>query len=136
MYTAMTWQQCKKCDRGGGEGGESARVWGSDGDKCHTLPSGIHIGESAGNDLTQYRDMRLTSIAHFVVGMLHRILVETYKNFYGENKAILCTFIQWKQAVWCLKTITYYSMSRETGATKEQGNTFIGLALLVKQTLT
>ena len=49
-------------------------------------------------DPTQYGNRKRTSIAHYLVRMLHKIISETDNNSRGEKKAVLCTFIDWKQA--------------------------------------
>ena len=49
-------------------------------------------------DPTQYGNRKRTSITHYLIRMLHRILSETDKNSRGEIKAVLCTMIDWKQA--------------------------------------
>ena len=49
-------------------------------------------------DPTQYGNRKRTSIAHYLVRMLHRILSETDNNSRGEIKAVLCTFVDWRQA--------------------------------------
>ena len=49
-------------------------------------------------DLTQYGNRRRTGIQHYLVRMLHRILSETDNNSRGEINAVLCTFIDWKEA--------------------------------------
>jgi hypothetical protein len=53
---------------------------------------------SAHLDPTQYGNRKRRSIAHYLVRMVHRILSETDRNSRGEVNAILCTFIDWKQA--------------------------------------
>ena len=49
-------------------------------------------------DPTQYGNRKRTSITHYLVRMLHRILSETDKNSRKEIKAVLCTFVDWQQA--------------------------------------
>ena len=49
-------------------------------------------------DPTQYGNRKRTSITHYLIRMLHRILSETDRNSRGEIKAVLCTLIDWKQA--------------------------------------
>ena len=53
---------------------------------------------SASLDPTQYGNRKQRSIAHYLVRMIHRILTETDKNSRGKVNAVLCTFINWKQA--------------------------------------
>ena len=49
-------------------------------------------------DPTQYGNRKRTGIQHYLVRMINRILSETDKNKKGEIKAVLCTFIDWKEA--------------------------------------
>ena len=49
-------------------------------------------------DPTQYGNRKLTGIQHYLVRMVHRILSETDGNSRGQIKAVLATFIDWKQA--------------------------------------
>ena len=49
-------------------------------------------------DPTQYGNRKRTGIQHYLVRMINRILSETDKNQKGEIKAVLCTFIDWKEA--------------------------------------
>ena len=49
-------------------------------------------------DPTQYGNRRRTGIQHYLVRMINRILSETDNNKKGEIKAVLCTFIDWKEA--------------------------------------
>ena len=53
---------------------------------------------SANLDPTQYGNRKRTGIQHYLVKMLHRILSETDSNSRGKIKAILATFIDWKEA--------------------------------------
>ena len=53
---------------------------------------------SAQLDPTQYGNRKRTGIDHYLVRMIHRILTETDNNSRGEIKAVLCSFIDWKQA--------------------------------------
>ena len=48
-------------------------------------------------DPTQYGNRKRTGIQHYLIRMLHRILAET-DNSRGEINAVLCTFIDWKEA--------------------------------------
>ena len=50
-------------------------------------------------DPTQYGNRKRTSISHYLVRLLHRILSETDRNSKGEIKAVLCLFIDWKQPI-------------------------------------
>ena len=49
-------------------------------------------------DPTQYGNRKRTGIQHYLVRMIHRILAETDRNSRGEINAVLCTFIDWKEA--------------------------------------
>ena len=49
-------------------------------------------------DPTQYGNRKKTGIQHYLVKMLHRILSETDKNSRGQIKAVICNFVDWKQA--------------------------------------
>ena len=49
-------------------------------------------------DPTQYGNRKRTGIQHYLIRMLHRILAETDNNSRGEIKAVLCTFLDWKEA--------------------------------------
>ena len=49
-------------------------------------------------DPTQYGNRKRTGIQHYLVRMINRILSETDNNKKGEIKAVLCTFIDWKEA--------------------------------------
>ena len=53
---------------------------------------------SAKLDPTQYGNRKRTGIQHYLIRMLHRILSETDRNSRGEVRAVLCTFIDWKEA--------------------------------------
>ena len=53
---------------------------------------------AANLDPTQYDNRKKIGIQHYLVRMLHRILSETDGNSRGEIKAVLATFIDWKQA--------------------------------------
>ena len=53
---------------------------------------------SAKLDPTQYGNRKRKGIQHYLIIMLHRILSETDRNSRGEVKAVLCTFIDWKEA--------------------------------------
>ena len=57
------------------------------------------VSDMAANlDPTQYGNRKRTNIAHYLVRILHRILSETDNNSRGEIKAVLCTFVDWRQA--------------------------------------
>ena len=49
-------------------------------------------------DPTQYGNRKKIEIQNYLVRMLHRILSETDGNSWGDIKAVLATFIDWKQA--------------------------------------
>ena len=49
-------------------------------------------------DPSQYGNQKHTSIQHYLVRMLHRVLTSLDKNAKGEINAVLCLFIDWKQA--------------------------------------
>ena len=49
-------------------------------------------------DPSQYGNQKHTSIQHYLVRMLHRILTSLDRNSKGEVNAVLCLFIYWKQA--------------------------------------
>ena len=49
-------------------------------------------------DPTQHGNRKRTGIQHYLLRLIHRILSETDNNSRGEIRAVLCTFIDWKQA--------------------------------------
>ena len=49
-------------------------------------------------DPSQYGNQKHTSIQHYLVRLLHRVLTNVDRNTKGEVKAVLCMFIDWKQA--------------------------------------
>jgi hypothetical protein len=49
-------------------------------------------------DPSQYGNQKHTSIQHYLVRMLHRILTNVDRNSKGEVNAVLCMFVDWKQA--------------------------------------
>ena len=49
-------------------------------------------------DPTQHGNRKNTGIQHYLVRLIHRILSETDNNSRGKIRAVLCTFIDWKQA--------------------------------------
>ena len=49
-------------------------------------------------DPTQYGNRKRTGIQHYLVKMLHRILSKTDKNSRRQIKAVICNFVDWKQA--------------------------------------
>ena len=49
-------------------------------------------------DPAQYGNQKHTSIQHYLVRMLHRILTNLDRNSKGEVNAVLCMFVDWKQA--------------------------------------
>ena len=49
-------------------------------------------------DPSQHGNRKRTGIQHFLIRLIHRILSETDNNSRGENRAVLYTFIDWKQA--------------------------------------
>ena len=61
---------------------------------CEKIASDI----AAQRDPTQYGNRKRTGIQHYLIRMLHRILAETDNNSRGEIKAVLCTFLDWKEA--------------------------------------
>ena len=52
----------------------------------------------AGLDPTQYGNQKKTSIQHYLVAMLHRIVTSVDNNSRGEIHAVLMSFIDWKSA--------------------------------------
>ena len=61
---------------------------------CELIASDIE----ANLDPTQHGNRKRTGIQHYLIRLIHRILSETDKNSRGEIRAVLCTFIDWKQA--------------------------------------
>ena len=49
-------------------------------------------------DPSQFGNQKNTSIQHYLVRLLHRILTNVDRNSRGEVHAVLCTFVDWKQA--------------------------------------
>ena len=49
-------------------------------------------------DPSQHGNRKRTGIQHYLIRLIHRILSETDNNSRGENRAVLYTFIDWKQA--------------------------------------
>ena len=49
-------------------------------------------------DPTQYGNRKATSIQHYLVIMLQRILSQTDGVTKGETRAVLCTLIDWQEA--------------------------------------
>ena len=49
-------------------------------------------------DPSQYGNRKYLSIQHYLVRLLHRILTSVDKNCKGEINAVLCMFVDWKQA--------------------------------------
>jgi hypothetical protein len=49
-------------------------------------------------DSAQYGNRMHTSIQHYLIRMIHRIQTSLDKNSKGEVNAVLCMFIDWKQA--------------------------------------
>ena len=49
-------------------------------------------------DPSQFGNQKNTSIQHYLVRLLHRILTNVDRNSRGEVNAVLCTFVDWKQA--------------------------------------
>ena len=49
-------------------------------------------------DPAQYGNQKHKSIQHYLVKLLNRILTSLDKNSRGEVNAVLCMFIDWKQA--------------------------------------
>ena len=49
-------------------------------------------------DPSQYGNQKHTSIQHYLVRMLHRIISSVDRNARGEVNAVLCLFVDWKQA--------------------------------------
>ena len=49
-------------------------------------------------DPSQYGNQKHTSIQHYLVRLLHRVLTSLDKNSKGEVNAMLCMFVDWKQA--------------------------------------
>ena len=57
------------------------------------------VQDMAGNlDPAQYGNRKRTSISHYLIRMLHRILSETDNKSRRKIKAVLCTFVDWQQA--------------------------------------
>ena len=48
-------------------------------------------------DPSQYGNQKHTSIQHYLVRLLHRVLTSLDKNSKGEVNAVLCMFVDWKQ---------------------------------------
>ena len=49
-------------------------------------------------DPSQYGNQKHTSIQHYLVRLLHRIVTNVDRNSKGEVNAVLCMFVDWKQA--------------------------------------
>ena len=49
-------------------------------------------------DPSQYGNQKHTSIQHYLVRLLHRVLTNVDRNSKGEINAVLCMFVDWKQA--------------------------------------
>ena len=49
-------------------------------------------------DPSQYGNQKHISIQHYLVRLIHRVLTNVDRNTKGEVKAVLCMFIDWKQA--------------------------------------
>ena len=49
-------------------------------------------------DPAQYGNQKNTSIQHYLVRLLHRIITNVDRNSKGEVNAVLCMFVDWKQA--------------------------------------
>ena len=49
-------------------------------------------------DPKQFGNQKHLGIQHYLIRLLHRILVSTDKNNKGEIAAVLCLFVDWKQA--------------------------------------
>ena len=49
-------------------------------------------------DPAQFGNQKHTSIQHYLVRLLHRVLTNVDRNCKGEVNAVLCLFIDWKQA--------------------------------------
>ena len=49
-------------------------------------------------DPSQYGNQKHTSIQHYLVRLLHRVLTSVDRNSKGEVNAVLCMFVDWKQA--------------------------------------
>ena len=49
-------------------------------------------------DPSQYGNRKHVSIQHYLIRLVHRILTSVDKNSKGEVNAVLCMFIDWKQA--------------------------------------
>ena len=49
-------------------------------------------------DPSQYGNQKNTSIQHYLVRLLHRIVTNVDRNSKGEVNAVLCMFVDWKQA--------------------------------------
>ena len=49
-------------------------------------------------DPTQYGNQKKTSIQHYLVKLLHRIVTNVDNNSKGEIRAVLMLFIDWKSA--------------------------------------
>ena len=49
-------------------------------------------------DPSQYGNIKKTSIQHYLVRMMHRIISNLDRNTKGEVNAVLATFVDWKSA--------------------------------------
>ena len=49
-------------------------------------------------DPTQYGNQKNISIQHYLVRLLHRVISSVDRNSKGEINAVLCMFVDWKQA--------------------------------------
>ena len=49
-------------------------------------------------DPSQYANQKGIGIQHYLIGMLNRILVALDRNSKGEVKAVIATYVDWKQA--------------------------------------
>ena len=49
-------------------------------------------------DPSQYGNQKHISIQHYLIRLIHRVLTSVDRNAKGEVKAVLCMFVDWKQA--------------------------------------
>ena len=63
------------------------------------IVSELVISDISGSlDPAQYGNQKHKSIQHYLVRMLHRVVSNVDKNSKGETNAVICMFIDWKQA--------------------------------------
>ena len=49
-------------------------------------------------DPSQYGNQKNVSIQHYLIRLLHRVISNVDRNSKGEVNAVLCMFVDWKQA--------------------------------------